>query len=233
MTLVHGASVTFHPTLADSVALVDEPMAVDVSIAGGGTPLLTAVISHLDDAYGLLVHLGLAAAGAFTLAVPQVPTGRHEVLTYATFGDAASAAWAVTDDPAAGVDLLVPAPPQLLGPADGASVTTATEFVTIGGPGLARTFTWSPQGPTDGPVVRLTTASERATMPDISSVGMAWDPGGSYRWSVTAGAHATVEEAAAEAEGGAGWYYALLGGMIHDADGCMTESEERTVALAP
>lgn len=233
ITLVHGAAVTFHPAIADVFAVSSEPLSVGVTVAGGGELFLTAVVTHLDDAYGMPVQVGLATPGGFTLAVPQVPIGRHEVLTYARFGDGESAAWAVTDQPAAGVDVLVPAPPQLLGPADGATVTAATEFVTIGGPGVARTFSWWPEGGTDGPVVRLTTASERATMPDLSVVGMAWEPGGSYGWSVTAGAHATVEEAAAEAEGAVIWYYTLMGGMIHDADGCLTETEARGVVLTP
>ena len=230
-TLTHGGTPTYHPTLADVFAVTSEPLAVDVTIAGGGTAYLTEVMSHVDGAYGMPVHVGYATAGEFTVAVPQVPSGRHEAFTYAQFGDGESVAWGVTDDAAAGVDVLVPAPPQLLGPADGATVTLSTEFVTVGGPGTARTFTWRPVGGTDGPLVTLVTASERATMPDVSAVGMDWDAGGSYRWWVTAGPHATVEEAAAE--GAVAWEYIVLGGIVHDADGCMTETGSRDVVLGP
>lgn len=228
-TLTHGGTITFHPSETFPIANVS--LAVSAAVAGGGIPYAVAVASHLDDEFSMPVHFGLALASDFTVALPELAAGRYEALMSAKFGEAESWAWDVTDDAAAGVGLLIPAPPQLLGPSDGAEVTSATEFVSVGGPGVARTFTWRPTGGTDGPIVQLTAARDRVTMPDLSVVGMAWTAGGSYAWSVSAGAHATVEEAAAEAA--VPWYYLVLAGMGHVADGCHTETAERAVTLAP
>lgn len=227
--LTQGEPRTYHPMPSQSP--VNAELTAQIAVAGGGTPWFTVVGSGVSEHLSMPVYAAIGVVGSLVLAVPELPAARYEVMSAARFADLTSTAWRVTDDPTEPIDVLVPAPPQQLAPADGAVVAVGTEFAVVGGPGAVRTYRWRPDAATDGPSVWLTTASDRVTVPDVALVGQAWPSGGAYAWSVASGCHAGVDEAAADPD--LGWALHATGGFRRDRDGCATVTEEREMTWAP
>jgi hypothetical protein len=133
--------------------------------------------------------------------------------------------------------VLVPAPPQLLAPPDGATdVTTQTIFGAVGGPGGARTFRWYPDLGQSGPQVLLSTASGSVTIPDPAAVGLPLPAAGAYRWSVIGTTAADADGLADPSYGEALGYLSFAehgGGPGFSADGAYVLRNPRSFALAP
>jgi len=206
------------------------PITID---AGAGSVLGAVVAVRVGDRLVQSVYRGDSVGGSFDVRLPPATmTYRYQVTAWAVFPSGPLVfAWAVADSEA-GIDLVIPPPPNLLEPANGAlDVTPATSFRTADTGAVARVFAWSPTGTTVGPDVMLTTAATTATLPDLGVVGLSYPDGGTYAWNVL-GLEAPDVAAAVATR------YDLLsliglGGPGQFADGAIVPSERRDLTLAP
>jgi len=163
---------------------------------------------------------------------PALMADTYQVTAWVQFPSGSMGfAWSVADSGAA-TDLVVPPPPNLLGPASGAfDVTPATVFRAADTGATARVFDWSPTGTTVGPDVLLTTAATTASLPDVGVVGLSYPAGGTYDWRVLSlDAPGFAAAVATRFD-----YYGLagFGGAGQVTSGAIVTSESRDLTLAP
>jgi len=228
-TLAAGGSATLD--VLPTEALTSVPVQGAIGAAGGGMSMVSVVAVQLSERLTMPVFRHAAGGLSLDMALPEIGTGRYRASTVASFTSGATYLWtefAAGED----VDLLALPPPQLLTPAGGATdVTPATEFRTEGGPSGARTFQWRPFAATGGPRVALTTMAGSARLPDPSPLALAFVPGGSYHWDVTASGSDLDE--AIRPQPGMPYTLLGLGGPGLEGDGTLAQTTERSFTLAP
>jgi hypothetical protein len=201
--------------------------------AGGGIVPGAFVRVRTEEAYVLRVFSGTLAGGVLDFQAPLYADPEIMVATYAAFPATGGLAFAWSAvDPTRPFTVAVPAPPQLLEPADGVTgVGTGTLFRVLGGPAGARTFSWAPDQGQTGPVVSLTTMQNQARLPDVTLVGQALPAGGQYTWSAAVVAAPDLETAAAFPAIGIEFFFAT--GIGLDGTGAVVLAAERGFQFAP
>jgi hypothetical protein len=202
-------------------------------LAGGGLAPGAIVRVRTEGVYVLPVYSGGLAGGVLDFQAPLYADPEIMVATAASFPATGglSFAWEAVD-PTRPFTLTLPAPPQLLEPADGVGgVGAGTLFRVLGGPAGARTFAWSPDQGQTGPVVSLTTMQNQARLPDVTLVGQALPAGGQYTWSAAVVAAPDLETAAAFPANGMEFFFAT--GIGLEGTGAVVLTTERAFELAP
>lgn len=206
------------------------PITID---AGSGTIGAVIVAARISDRLVQTLYMGGWPGGTVDVRMP--PPGvadAYQVTARVLFPSGlVSLAWAVADsgDP---IEIVVPPPPQLLEPANGAAdVTTADAFRAAGGGSVARLFEWSPTGATAGPKVLLTTEATSVTLPNVGVVGMSYPAGGTYAWQVLR--VDAPDYAAAAALRFDDFSLFAFGGRGQVVGGAIAASEQRDLTLAP
>lgn len=202
-------------------------------LAGGGFVPGVSVRVRTEDSYALRVFSGTLAGGVLDFQAPLLADPEIMVATYAVFPATGGLtfAWSAVD-PTLPFTVTVPAPPQPLEPADGATgVGPNTLFRVLGGPAGARTFSWTPDQGQTGPVVSLTTMQNQARLPDVAVVGQALPAGGQYTWSAAVVTAPDLATAAAFPALGIEYFFAT--GIGLEGTGAVAVAEKRTFDLAP
>jgi len=202
-------------------------------LAGGGLVPGAFVRVRTEGVYVLPIYSGALAGGVLGFQAPLYADPEIMVATAASFPATGGTtfAWGPAD-PTRPFTLTVPAPPQLLEPADGVGgVGAGTVFRTLGGPAGARTFAWSPDQGQTGPVVSLTTMQNQARLPDVALVGQALPAGGQYTWSAAVMAAPDLATAAAFPAIGIEYFFGT--GIGLEGTGAVALAAERAFDLAP
>lgn len=228
--LTDGATVT--QAVPSGAAPASSPLQGSIQ-AGGGIVPGAFVRVRTEGVYVLPIFTGTLAGGVLDFEAPLYADPEIMVATYAAYvaTGGMTFAWSAVD-PTRPFTVAVPAPPQLLEPADGASgVGSGTLFRVLGGPAGARTFSWAPDMGQNGPVVSLTTLQNQARLPDVSVVGQAWPAGGHYTWSVAVVAAPDLATAAAFPAVGIEFFFAS--GIGLEGTGAVALAQGRAFDLAP
>lgn len=201
--------------------------------AGGGIVAGAFVRVLIEGAYVLPLYTGSLAGGVLDFRAPFFADPELMVATYAAFPATGGMtfAWQAVD-PTRPFTVAVPAPPQLLQPADGAAgVGPDTLFRVLGGPAGARTFSWAPEQGQTGPVVTLTTMQNQARLPDVAAVGQSVPAGGQYVWSAAVVTAPDLASAAAFPASGIELFFAS--GIGLEGTGAVALSDQRAFEFAP
>jgi hypothetical protein len=223
---------TFTQAVPSGAAPASNALAGAIQAGGGITPGAFVRV-RTEGAYVLPVYSGSLDGGVLDFQAPSYADPEVMVSTYAAFQATGGLtfAWSAVD-PTRPFTVSVPAPPQLLEPADGATGADAsTVFRALGGPAGARTFSWSPRQGQTGPTVSLTTMQNQARVPDVALVGQAWPVGGQYDWSVAVVAAPDLATAAAFPAIGIEFFFGT--GIGQQGTGAVAFTAERQVDLAP
>ena len=214
--------------------MIGTPPLVPITIdAGNGTVVVAIVAVRMGDRLLQPIYRGAWPGGSVDGRLPPaLMADTYQVTAWVQFPSGSMGfAWSVADSGAA-TDLVVPPPPNLLGPASGAfDVTPATVFRAADTGATARVFDWSPTGTTVGPDVLLTTAATTASLPDVGVVGLSYPAGGTYDWRVLSlDAPGFAAAVATRFD-----YYGLagFGGAGQVTSGAIVTSESRDLTLAP
>lgn len=217
--------LTFEPVAAQSVTATIAP-AVGVTLSG------TLSYARFGPNLAMPLFQTVAPDTDIDVLMPALPGMTYDFVAGASGASGSSLAWLRGVDTDGGT-MTVPAPAQLLAPADaqvGVNLTTTFSASTDGGP---QTFYWTPSGA--GPQFALTTMRTAVRLPDPALGGFAFPDGADYGWLVTGIGGTDVDDAAAR---GITEYWELItyvddGGPGLASDGQFTISTDRSFQFAP
>jgi len=206
-----------------------------VGVPAGVTPTQRALLVTFPEGGFLPIAGETTSVTPFTYVTPVVEGVTVSVAALGYGASAEEMSWVVRAGllpGATGVDLPLPAVPQLASPASGAT-----------GAGYATDFTWtSPAGGVSivmfspdvaGPTLAVVTSTGSTTIPDLMGLGLGLPAAARYFWSVTAlPEFATVDAAAADDVGVLGsWAFSAFAAWRRD--GAMATSAARQFTTAP
>ncbi|WP_242371507.1 hypothetical protein [Anaeromyxobacter sp. SG26] len=162
------------------------PLAVNVTAPDGVSPQAMMGFALGTPAIYWLHAAGSAAPGASTFLMPTAPDLRTMLYVIASpaGGGTTTASWSGGTSPASPVELALHPLPVLLEPAEGATLGVGTRFAWSSEPGVhVLALVSSTPGAAD---VRVTTAEQSFTVPDLAALGLYVPAGAAYVWSVRA-----------------------------------------------